>query len=79
MKPKYKVGDVLYDMMPTRDITLGTIVALLDNSYMIRVSDEYSKSGNRPPGKIIKLSFEYVDTDVCIRLATRAEILLYAK
>lgn len=75
--PKYKVDDILYDMLPSRDLVLGTVVALLEDSYMVRVANAYARAGGQPEGKIVKLSFDYVDEDPSIRLATRAEKVLY--
>lgn len=77
LKIKYQVDDILYDKLPTRDLILGTVVAILDDSYMIRVSDAYSRESSQSIGKIVKLSFDYVDNDPSIRLATKAEKILY--
>lgn len=74
---KYKVDDIIYDTFPPRDIVLGTIVAILGDAYMIRVSNAYSRAGNQPEGKIMKLTFEYVDNNSSLRLATKAEKVLY--
>ena len=74
--PKYKINDVLYDTIPSINCLLGVIVSLKEDSYVVHLYDNHNAA--RSSKTKVTLSFEYVDTDRQIRLATKAEKVLYA-
>ena len=74
--PKYKVGDILYDTIPTRNSILGTIVSLKEDSYVLILGNKYANL-TYTKGTRVTLTFKYIDTDSQIRVATKAEKVLY--
>ena len=66
---KYKIGDILFDTKSPMQGILGIIHYVTDTSYILKASN----------GKIVNFSIRYIDNDIKIRLATKAEEILYVK
>ena len=68
--PRYKVGDLLYYKHPMDNFSVfGRIIRITDTYYIIKWDI----------GSITENPFEGIDNDMCTRIASSTEIILYGQ